>query len=96
VQGVSVQVLRILQRPLGCRRADPSSGQSAWDAFMVGGPALTKGSWAGPAALQLRDPALGHLETDPLLDPLRKEPRFQAIERELTFPTDMDGWISGR
>jgi TolB-like protein/tetratricopeptide (TPR) repeat protein len=26
------------------------------------------------------------LKTDPLLDPLRKEPRFQAIERELRFP----------
>jgi hypothetical protein len=27
------------------------------------------------------------LKTDPLMDPLRKEPRFQAIERELKFPT---------
>jgi hypothetical protein len=26
------------------------------------------------------------LKMDPLLDPLRKEPRFQAIERELKFP----------
>jgi hypothetical protein len=34
----------------------------------------------------LRDPALGYLKTDPLLDPLRKEPRFQAIERALKFP----------
>ena len=30
--------------------------------------------------------ALSMLKTDPLLDPLRKEPRFQAIERELKFP----------
>jgi tetratricopeptide (TPR) repeat protein len=37
-------------------------------------------------ALQLRDPQLIDLKTDPLLDPLRKEPRFQAIERELNFP----------
>ncbi len=37
-------------------------------------------------ALRLRDPALEFLKTDPLLDPLRKEPRFQAIERELAFP----------
>jgi len=26
------------------------------------------------------------LKTDPFLDPLRKEPRFRAIERELKFP----------
>jgi tetratricopeptide (TPR) repeat protein len=37
-------------------------------------------------ALRLRDPGLELLKTDPLLDPLRKEPRFQAIERELKFP----------
>jgi TolB-like protein len=37
--------------------------------------------------LRLRDPGLEYLKTDPLLDPLRKEPRFQAIERELKFPT---------
>ncbi len=37
-------------------------------------------------AMRLRDPALEFLKTDPLLDPLRKEPRFQAIERELAFP----------
>ena len=37
-------------------------------------------------ALRLRDPGLESLKTDPLLDPLRKEPRFQAIERELKFP----------
>ena len=38
-------------------------------------------------ALRLRDPGLVYLKTDPLLDPLRKEPRFQAIERELRFPS---------
>jgi tetratricopeptide (TPR) repeat protein len=37
-------------------------------------------------ALRLRDTGLEILKTDPLLDPLRKEPRFQAIERELRFP----------
>jgi hypothetical protein len=26
------------------------------------------------------------LKTDPLMDPLRQEPRFQAIERALKFP----------
>jgi TolB-like protein/DNA-binding winged helix-turn-helix (wHTH) protein len=38
-------------------------------------------------AVRLRDPGLGWLKTDPLLDPLRLEPRFQAIERALKFPT---------
>ncbi len=37
-------------------------------------------------ALRLRDPGLVELKLDPLLDPLRKERRFQAIERELRFP----------
>ena len=38
-------------------------------------------------ALRLRDPGLGNLKTDSLLDSLRQEPRFQAIERELKFPS---------
>jgi TolB-like protein/Flp pilus assembly protein TadD len=38
-------------------------------------------------ALRLRDPGLENLKTDPLLDPLRKEPRFQTVMRELKFPT---------
>jgi TolB-like protein/DNA-binding winged helix-turn-helix (wHTH) protein len=37
-------------------------------------------------ALQLRDPQLINLKTEPLLDPLRQEPRFKAIERALKFP----------
>ena len=37
-------------------------------------------------ALRLRDPGLQDLRVDLLLDPLRKEPRFQAIERTLKFP----------
>jgi serine/threonine-protein kinase len=36
-------------------------------------------------AMRLRDPHLVYMRT-PFLDPLRKEPRFQAIERELKFP----------
>jgi serine/threonine-protein kinase len=37
-------------------------------------------------ALELRDQGLQVLKTDPYVDPLRNEPRFQAIERELKFP----------
>ena len=36
--------------------------------------------------LRVRDPGLLWLKTDRLMDPLRKEPRFQAVMRELTFP----------
>jgi len=50
--------------------------------------------WGRPAealkwldtAMRLRSPALSLLREDHYLDPLRKEPRFQAIERELKFP----------
>jgi TolB-like protein/Flp pilus assembly protein TadD len=38
------------------------------------------------SALRLRDPDLMYVKMDPLLDPIRKEPRFRAIERELRFP----------
>jgi len=37
-------------------------------------------------ALQLRDGGLEKLRVDPLMDPLRNEPRYQAIERALKFP----------
>jgi TolB-like protein len=37
-------------------------------------------------AMRLRDPGLLNLKTDPLMDPLRKEPRFQSTERQLKFP----------
>jgi len=37
-------------------------------------------------ALRLRDPGLGSLRVDTFLDPVRKEPRFQAVERALKFP----------
>jgi TolB-like protein len=38
------------------------------------------------AAVRLRDPGLEILKVEPLFDPLRREPRFQAIERALKFP----------
>jgi len=37
-------------------------------------------------AVRVRDPGLANLKTDPLMDPLRNEPRFRAIVRELKFP----------
>jgi tetratricopeptide (TPR) repeat protein len=37
-------------------------------------------------AWRQRESGLINLKTDPALDPLRKEPRFQAIERALKFP----------
>jgi TolB-like protein/cytochrome c-type biogenesis protein CcmH/NrfG len=41
--------------------------------------------WLG-TAMRLRDGGLTALKTDPLMDPLRQEPRFQAIMQELKFP----------
>jgi tetratricopeptide (TPR) repeat protein len=38
-------------------------------------------------ALRLRDPGLEFIKTDVLLDPIRQESRFQAIQRELKFPS---------
>jgi Flp pilus assembly protein TadD len=37
-------------------------------------------------AVRLRDSSLAVLKVDAYLDPLRDEPRFQAIERQLKFP----------
>jgi TolB-like protein/tetratricopeptide (TPR) repeat protein len=37
-------------------------------------------------AMRLRDPGMVYTNADPLIDPLRQEPRFKAIERELKFP----------
>ena len=37
-------------------------------------------------ALRLRDAGLESLKTDSLMDPIRQEPRFHAVMRELKFP----------
>lgn len=37
-------------------------------------------------AMRIRYPSIEKLKVDPVLDPLRKEPSFQAIEQELKFP----------
>jgi tetratricopeptide (TPR) repeat protein len=42
-------------------------------------------SWL-QTAMRLHDAVLTYLKTDPLMDPIRSEPRFQAIERALKFP----------
>jgi len=49
------------------------------------GEVATALEWLG-TAMRLRDSGLEYVKTDPFLDPLRKESRFQAIERELKFP----------
>jgi TolB-like protein/cytochrome c-type biogenesis protein CcmH/NrfG len=49
------------------------------------GDALQALDWLD-TAMRLRDPGLEYLRTDPLMDPLRNEPRFQAVKRELKFP----------
>lgn len=42
-------------------------------------------------ALRLHDAGLVWLRVDTFVDPLRKEPRFQSIERALKFPTSRPG-----
>jgi hypothetical protein len=37
-------------------------------------------------ALRTHDPALTQIRADPLLDPIRQEPAFAAIERQLNLP----------
>ena len=37
-------------------------------------------------AYEEQDPALFYLKVGPLLDPLRSEPRFQALMRRVNFP----------
>jgi tetratricopeptide (TPR) repeat protein len=37
-------------------------------------------------AMRLRDPGFSYIRRDPLMDPLRKEPRYRAIEQKLNFP----------
>ena len=34
-------------------------------------------------ARRIKDPGLSFLATDPLMDPLRKDPRYQTLTREL-------------
>jgi hypothetical protein len=36
--------------------------------------------------MRLHDPGLSLLRTDPLMDPLRNEPRYRVIEERLKFP----------
>jgi hypothetical protein len=38
-------------------------------------------------AMRLHNPWLVQTKMNPFLDPLSREPRFQAIERELRFPS---------
>ena len=46
----------------------------------------TKALTSLEAALRIRHVALEYLKTEPMLDPLRREPRFQTIELALKFP----------
>ena len=78
-------------------RTDAETNLKAWQAGSVNGAAsvaMIYSQWGDTAralesletAVRLRDPLLERLKVNDLLDPLRKEPRFQAIERELKFP----------
>jgi TolB-like protein/Tfp pilus assembly protein PilF len=70
-------------------RIESSSGdESAYDyacVYAQWGDKAKALHWLETAA-RLRDSSLALLKVDTDLDPLRNEPRFQAIERELKFP----------
>jgi TolB-like protein/Flp pilus assembly protein TadD len=93
----SQQCLAVIYDKLG-RHADAEAVLSKWKAGQGDASAYQYATiyeqWGNRAkalewletALRLRDPGLEYLKTDPLMDPLRKEPRFQAVMRELKFP----------
>ena len=37
-------------------------------------------------AYEVKDPGLAFMKADPMLEPIRREPRFQAVVRKLNFP----------
>jgi len=93
---VSQQCLAVVYDKLG-RHADAEAQFGKLKALGEGGAyqvATIYAQWGNTAkalegldtAMRLRDPGLEYLKTDPLMDPLRKEPRFQAVMRELKFP----------
>jgi TolB-like protein/tetratricopeptide (TPR) repeat protein len=47
------------------------------------------------AAFRARDTDLLQMKTDPFMDPLRREPRFQIVMRELAFPDWTAGGANG-
>jgi TolB-like protein/Flp pilus assembly protein TadD len=89
----SQQCLAVLYDKLG-RHADAEAELKKLDDGAAYQYATIYAQWGDRAkalewldiAMRLRDTGLLHLKTDPLMDPLRQEPRFQAIERDLKFP----------
>ena len=65
--------------------AQPGQGEEAGERAAQWGDRKRALEWL-EKALRLGDPGLVYTKVDPLLDPLRKEARFQAIERQLAFP----------
>jgi TolB-like protein/Flp pilus assembly protein TadD len=93
----SQQCLAITYDKLG-RRADAESMLAKLKASLGDGAAYqyaeiyaqwgdtTKALEGIDYATRVRDPGVEYLKADPLMDPLRKEQRFQAAIRELKFP----------
>jgi len=79
-QAVAEAMLAKNQAVLG----DVASYQYA-ETYAQWGNAARAREWL-TTAVRVRDPGLGWLKADPFLDPVRKQPWFIAIERELKFP----------
>jgi hypothetical protein len=72
-------------RWLGCRKLDRGRRAACYEAASTRGDRKAALDWL-EKAIRLRDPGLVYTKVDPLMDPLRKEPRFQAVTQELQFP----------
>jgi hypothetical protein len=59
-------------------------GGDAWDAS-IRGDMKTALKWI-ERAYEVKDPGLAFMKADPMLEPIRREPRFQAVVRKLNFP----------
>jgi TolB-like protein/tetratricopeptide (TPR) repeat protein len=92
-EGCLAVVYQKLGRPTDAE-AWMEKNKAKWGDAGAVGYAVTYAQWGDTSkalewlekGLRLHDVDLQGLKVDPLLDPLRKEPRFQAIERELKFP----------
>jgi serine/threonine-protein kinase len=75
----------LLERVLQGRTGDPVLPYEVALVHAALGEADEAFSWL-EKGFRLRDPTMVSLKTDPLLDPLREDERFQELLRRMAFP----------